>query len=256
MNKLWQPQTGEYEIETDVYSGPLDLLLDLIQKAELDITKLAIAQVTDQFLEYIQLHRDTNPDYISAFMVTAAKLIQIKSEALLPHPPVHEEEEDIGESLAQQLMLYRQIKQQAHWLDERISANLRSYVHVPQSFPTTTKVDLSGLSLQDLVEALMNLIAQQASPTVSTMIGIPKVTLKQKVQEILAILHKTEQTSFQTLVGDDHSRINTIIVFLAILELVKQDIIKTEQSNIFADIFISAKDKLHTIHEAEFTFED
>jgi len=256
VNKLWQPQTGEYEIETDVYSGPLDLLLDLIQKAELDITKLAIAQVTDQFLDYIQLHRDTNPDYISAFMVTAAKLIQIKSEALLPHPPVHEEEEDIGESLAQQLLLYRQIKRQARWLDERISTNMRCYVHVPQSFPTTIKVDMSGLGLQDLVEALLNLVSQQSSPPASTMIGIPKVTLKQKVQEILTVLHKTEQTSFQGLIGNDHSRLNAIIVFLAILELVKQDLIKTEQSNIFADIKIFAKEKLHTMQEAEFTIED
>jgi segregation and condensation protein A len=256
MNKLWQPQTDEYEIETDVYSGPLDLLLDLIQKAELDITKLAIAQVTDQFLEYIQLHRDTNPDHISAFMVTAAKLIQIKSEALLPHPPVHEQEEDIGENLAQQLLLYRQIKQQARWLDERISANLRSYVHVPRSFPTTIKVDMAGIELQDLVEALMNLIAQQTSPTVNTMIGIPKITLRQKVQEILAILYNKEQTSFQTLVENDHSRINAIIVFLAILELVKQDLIKTEQSNIFADILIIASEKLHTNYQAEFNLED
>jgi len=88
------------------------------------------------------------------------------------------------------------------------------------------------------------------------MIGIPKVTLKQKVQEILTVLHKTEQTSFQVLIGNDHSRLNAIIVFLAILELVKQDLIKTEQSNIFADIKIFAKEKLLTMQEAEFTIED
>jgi segregation and condensation protein A len=256
MSKLWQPQTNAYEIDTDVYSGPLDLLLDLIQKAELDITKLAIAQVTDQFLEYIRSHRDTNPDYISAFMVTAAKLIQIKSEALLPHPPVHEEEEDPGESLAQQLILYRQIKQQAHWLDERIDAHLRSYVHVPQSFPTTIKVDLSGLELHDLVEALLNIVASETTPTVSSIISIPKVTLKRKVQEIISILHETKHTSFQTLVGNNHSRLNTIVVFLAVLELVKQDLVKIEQSCIFADILISAQESLLTNQEAEFSFED
>jgi len=135
---------------------------------------------------------------------------------------VHEEEEDLGESLAQQLILYRQIKQQAQWLNTRINANLRSYVHVPLSFTSTVKADLTGLGLQDLAEALENLLSAQTLADTSSLLSIPKLTLKQKVQEILTLLLKTDHVTFQALVGEDHSRLNIIVVFLAILELVKQ----------------------------------
>src|SRR5690606_2936891 len=121
MAKTWLRQTTQYEIETDLYSGPLDLLLDLIQKAELDITKLALAQVTDQFLAYIDAHRDLEADYISEFLIIAAKLVQIKSEALLPRPPAREDdEEDPGEALAYQLQMYKKVKDTAHWLGQRL----------------------------------------------------------------------------------------------------------------------------------------
>ena len=80
MAKLWLHQSDSYEITTEVYSGPLDLLLDLIQKAELDISKLALAQVTDQFLEYISANQNADPDYLSEFVSIAAKLVQIKSK--------------------------------------------------------------------------------------------------------------------------------------------------------------------------------
>ena len=88
MGKLWHRASDNYEIETELYSGPLDLLLDLIQKAELDITKLALAKVTDQFLAYVTLHKDVDPDFSSEFLVIASKLVQIKSEAMLPRPPI------------------------------------------------------------------------------------------------------------------------------------------------------------------------
>jgi hypothetical protein len=93
--------TGGYTVNTPVYEGPLDLLLQLIERAELDITAIALAAVTDQYLTYIRaLQNNARPDEISAFLVIATKLIQIKSEALLPRPPVREVgEEDPGESL-------------------------------------------------------------------------------------------------------------------------------------------------------------
>jgi len=256
VSKFWHNHSEEYEIATDVYSGPLDLLLDLIEKAELDITKLALAQVTDQFLEYIHEHQDADPEYISSFLLIASKLIQIKSEALLPHPPAREEEEDLGNTLAQQLRLYRQIKASAKWLNERINANLRNYVHVPETYTSIVKVDLSGIGLQDLVSALNNLLTQGDFSSSSSLISIPKITLKQKISEILHLLQNTEQTSFQTLVGDDRSRLNIIVVFLAILELVKQNLVKIDQSETFADIQISAQEDLSNFVDAEISIED
>src|SRR5437867_8934159 len=89
-----------YKVQTPDYEGPLDLLLDLIERAELDITSVSLATVTDQYLAYIKNLEQVNADEISAFLVIAAKLLQIKSEALLPRPPARAPgEEDIGRSL-------------------------------------------------------------------------------------------------------------------------------------------------------------
>ena len=95
-------QTEGYKINTEVYSGPLDLLLQLIEKAELDITRLSLAQVTDQYLEYMHHLETQDPAEVSAFLVIAAKLVQIKSAALLPRQtiPSLQVEEDPGEALA------------------------------------------------------------------------------------------------------------------------------------------------------------
>ncbi len=102
---------------TPVYEGPLDLLLQLIEKAELDITKLSLAIVTDQFLDYIKNIPENSIENVSSFLVIASRLIQIKSEAILPRPPVREPGEiDPGEALAQQLITYKRFKELANFL--------------------------------------------------------------------------------------------------------------------------------------------
>src|SRR3970282_2140475 len=101
-------QAHAYQVSTPVYEGPLDLLLELIERAELDITRLALAQVTDQYLEYLRVLQHHNAAEVSAFLVIAARLLQIKSAALLPRPPIDHlgsDEEDPAEALARQLIL-------------------------------------------------------------------------------------------------------------------------------------------------------
>ncbi|MFZ3070326.1 MAG: segregation/condensation protein A [Anaerolineaceae bacterium] len=257
MGKPWARQSDNYEIDTEVYSGPLDLLLDLIQKAELDITKLAIAQVTDQFLAYIEENHGLDPEYISEFLVIASKLIQIKSEALLPRPPIHvEDEEDIGEALAQQLLIYREIKNTSSWLSARAAVNLRGYLHVAKSYPINIQFDLAGMDINNLIQAIENMLIQDQVLPASSVISIPKLTLRKKVQEILVTLHDVPNTTFHSLLGQDSSRLNIIVVFLAILELVKQDMIFTEQVGVFSDILITPNEKLLQSDEAELTIED
>jgi segregation and condensation protein A len=109
MFKETQFQDGSlYQVITPVYEGPLDLLLHLIERAELDITKLALAEVTDQFLEHLGQIQEQKAEEVSAFIVIASRLVQIKSEVLLPRPPIREPgEEDPGEALAQQLIAYK-----------------------------------------------------------------------------------------------------------------------------------------------------
>jgi len=124
-------QMNTYIVNTPVYEGPLDLLLQLIERAELDITKLALAQVTDQYLEHLHNMQEQTPEEVSAFLVIATKLIQIKSEALLPRPPVREPgEEDIGEALALQLVKYKRYREIADLLARREAAELHTYLRL------------------------------------------------------------------------------------------------------------------------------
>src|SRR3990170_2755668 len=102
-----------YEVRLPVFEGPLDLLLHLIEREELDITKVALAQVTDQYLAYLAMLKEVEVQVLTDFLVVAAKLLLIKSQALLPKPPpsvLDEEEEDIGDELARQLRVYKQFK--------------------------------------------------------------------------------------------------------------------------------------------------
>ncbi|MFA5612785.1 MAG: segregation/condensation protein A [Anaerolineaceae bacterium] len=257
MAKLWLHQSDSYEITTEVYSGPLDLLLDLILKAELDISKLALAQVTDQFLEFIENNKSADPDYLSEFLIIASKLVQIKSEALLPRPPLRsEDEEDIGETLARQLIIYREIKKTTEWLSDRMNRNLRCHLHIPQVYPANVQLDLSGLSLTDLILALENLANQQISIPESARISIPQMTLRMKVEEILHLLRTEQKTSFSEILGDSPDRLKTIVVFLAILELVKQNLIKTDQDVTFGDIILTPEQELFTTDEAGLQIEE
>jgi len=247
-----------YQVDTEVYSGPLDLLLDLIQRAELDITKLSLAKVTDQYIEYIESMQLISASDISEFLVIAAKLIQIKSEALLPRPVLREEgEEDLGEALARQLILYRQIKNSAIWLKEREEKGLRTYLHVERPYLANINVDMSDISIIDLVKSLNILYTSEADlRALGTVITIPKITFKRKIQSIMHELSTQNNLSFLSLVGNDRSRLNLLVVFLAILELVKQNYIITQQNSIFGDFSIAPTEKITRNDEIDLSLDD
>ena len=103
---------SSYQVATEVFQGPLDLLLQLIERAELDISKLALSEVTDQFLDHMKQLTDRRVERVSEFLLVATRLMQIKSEALLPRPVVRlPDEEDPGEALVQQLIIYKRYKE-------------------------------------------------------------------------------------------------------------------------------------------------
>lgn len=247
-----------YQIETEIYEGPLDLLLDLIQKSELDITALSLAKVTDKFLSYIKNLTLKSADNLSEFLIIAAKLVQIKSEALLPRPPVRDDgEENLGEKLAQQLRLYRQIKQTAFWLNERTDQQLKSYLRLSNNYQVNVKFDIGDFTVNDLVDSIRSIYLEEEEITgLGTVISIQKITIKKRVQTIINLLTKEKIINFSKVLNGNNSRLNVIIVFLAVLELIKQDFIKTSQLDLFSDIQIEATDKLDLINEFELALED
>ena len=232
-------QTEGYRINIPLYEGPLDLLLDLIEKAQLDITKLALAQVTDQYLDYLRNLADSNAAEVSAFLVIAARLVLIKSAALLPHQVSsdHPMEIDDGEALAHQLIQYRRFKQLAAWLADRENANLRTYLRLAAPAPRyDPRLDIEDISLDDLVKLAYQVFIGKADlPALSKVVSMQRITIQEKIQAIIDILRRDGSTSFRTLAGS-HTKLEIVITFLAMLELIKRSFIEVEQTDLFGDI--------------------
>ena len=246
-----------YNVHTPVYDGPLDLLLNLIERTELDITTVSLAMVTDQYLVHINSMEELLADEISAFLVIASKLIQIKSEALLPRPPTREPgEEDAGQSLVDQLKLYKRFKEIGGWLNARQQANLRTYLRIAPPPKVEPKLDLSNITLEKLVAAAEEAFAKEkAKKPLATVIAAPRVTIREKIDMITNIMKDMQRASFSSLTKDSTSRLEIVVTFLAMLELIKRYRVQAHQEGLFSEIELDRMEEWKEDEEIEIEFE-
>lgn len=229
-----------YTVRLPVYEGPLDLLLELIERAELDITKIALAQVTDQYLAHLRQMTERDLGDLASFLVVAARLLQIKSEALLPRPPEREPgEEDPGDALARQLILYRQFKQAAFHLAARLEAGLHTYARLAPPPRAEPHLDLGNLNLEDLRRTMQQVLtAARAEPQLADSVTAPRVNIRHKIALIFEALRRTGRMEFRELLRRSRSRLEVVVSFLAVLELIKQRQVQARQERLFDDIEI------------------
>ncbi|MGD8554796.1 MAG: segregation/condensation protein A [Anaerolineales bacterium] len=246
-----------YEVQLPVYEGPLDLLLDLIERAELEISKVSLAIVADQYLDYLRKVPEHKLEDLASFLVVAARLLQIKSESLLPRPPVREPgEEDPGDALARQLVAYKKYKQIAMLLDQRHRAGLRSYLRLSPVALPEPKLDLGTVQLEDLRQALLDALSvTPSSPELDKVVAPIRVRLKDQIHLIIDTLRKKGRTSFRKLVKKASTRLEIVISFLAILELIKLEQVKAEQQELFGDIEILPGAEWKQDQDVEFELE-
>jgi segregation and condensation protein A len=232
-------QAGRYNVQTPLYEGPLDLLLRLIERAELDITALALAQVTEKYLQYIRA-MDVGVEEISAFLVVAARLLQIKSEALLPRPPVRAPgEEDVGAALVEQLKIYRRYKEIASWLHGREEAGLRTYLRLAPPPKLEPRLDLSNITTAELLAAAEAAFAsERRKQELGTVISVPKITIRAKIAMIADLLAENRQAAFGQLLPEKPTRLEIVVTFLALLELIKRYRVAARQESLFGNIDI------------------
>ena len=235
-------QTQTYTVTTPVYEGPLDLLLQLIERAELDITRLALAQVTQQYLDHINEIREKAAEEVSAFVVIAAKLIQIKSEVLLPRRPerdASEEEEDPGEALARQLIAYKRYKEIAQFLEARAANGFATYVRLAAPPKVEGKLDLQGWGLPELVGAAHEVFQlREPSQPLDSVVAKPQVTIREKITDIVSTIRDFGRATFRGILRGVHTRLDVVVSFLALLELVKRHRVAATQDRNFSDIVI------------------
>ena len=232
-----------YEIKLDVFEGPLDLLLYLIRKNEIDIYNIPIALITGQYLSYLDMMRSLNLDLAGEYLVLASTLIHIKSKLLLP-PAEGEGEEEEGEDpraeLVQQLLEYQAFKEAALSLGGRPLLERDVFTRGAASEEEQTTVEeaddaLLEVDIFELVTAFRRIVAGLAREE-DLEIDMEKMSLTDTINEIMERLSEEGQITFSDLLGDRTDRRRIIYTFLAILELMKLRMVRAYQSGPFGAI--------------------
>ncbi len=230
-----------YSVKTQAFEGPLDLLLHLIKKNEIDIYDIPIADITRQYLEYLEIMKTLNLDVAGEFLVVAATLLHIKSRMLLPVPEEPEQdEEDPRADLVRQLLEYQSIKEAAFSLDKREMLDRDVFVRkaFPEEFEVEERdVDLEGLTLFGLIEAFKKVIAELPEEAAHEVFA-ERVSISDKISLILEALDMEDNVSFYDLLKGARRRQDVIVTFLAILELIKLKMIKAHQAQACGPIWV------------------
>lgn len=231
-----------YTVKTEQFEGPLDLLLGLIEKNELDITEVSLAAVADQYVEYIESSADISIENMADFLSVAAKLLLLKSRALLPTLELDEEEEDEIEDLEEQIKWYKKFKEVSEEIGKRLENENRSYAR--KAFIGTEKFfspDLSRLELtvRDIRAAFGRVLAAIPDPEkLKEKIISRTIRLEEKVNQLRALIARKTKCLFSELSGRGRDRADTTITFLAVLELVRSRKVDARQEKLFTDIEI------------------
>ena len=221
------------------FEGPLDLLLSLIQEQKLNITEIAIAQVTEQFLSYVRTLEELDPTQLADYLSIAAKLLVIKSKAILPTLELEPEEEEVAKDLTSKLLLYQSFKESSFWLKRRDQEKKQSFTRTLvfeeriSFFPDTT------LTPDRLRERILKVVQ-----ALKELDNLPKarikeaISIQEKIDHLQTALSGQIETRLSELLSSAKNKSEVIVTFLALLELIKQKIFTVEQEALFTDVTI------------------
>ena len=224
-----------YDIHLDTFEGPLDLLLHLIKKNDLEINEIKIADITAEYLSYLDLMKELNIDVAGEFLVMASTIMQIKSKSLLPSDNEKDsEEDDPFDQLKNRLLEYQKYKEVGKLLSYKINENSQIYYR-PET--VISKQDfVLDVTIFDLMSSFRD--ALTALPDNIKEIMYQEIPIENKIREILDILEGKQYVSFTEILKLQNTRLALIVCFMAVLELVKNKQIVAKQSELFSEIRI------------------
>lgn len=225
------------EVFLDAFEGPLDLLLYLIKRQNLDILALPIANITQQYMEYIALMKELRLELAAEYLVMAAMLAEIKSRMLLPRPVEDSEEEDPRAELIRRLQEYERFKQAAGDINEmpRLERDMQE-VSILQTEVVEEK-KLPQVEMKDLIHALHQVL-RRAEMYASHAIQREPLSVRERMTHVLNSLVVDDFVEFGSLFSKDEGRSGVIVTFIAILELMKEQVIEIVQSEVYAPIYV------------------
>jgi segregation and condensation protein A len=235
-----------YQVELTGFQGPMDLLLYLIQKDEIDIYDIPISHITDQFIRHIEIMQMISLDQAGEFMAMAATLMVIKMKMLMPRhadPDDEDAEEDPRAELVRRLLEYKRFKEAATKLREREAE--RAQYHVRQArYPFTDQLELEPqlrIELYDLLSALAGVLDRVQAAPVHRVVREP-YTVEEKIDWILGAVADRPTVRFEECFADDAIRMEVIVTFIAILELVKRGRLGVFQTEARGPLWLKARD--------------
>lgn len=234
------------EINTAKFQGPLGVLLKLIEQEEMDITEIALAKIADEYLEYVESSPNIDADEMADFLVMAARLLYIKSKALLPYLISAEEEEDIAE-LEKQLKMYKEFVEASAKIAELVGRKkfLFSPVALTKNFRRVKKEvpkfkapkNITAVLLHDRFSELVERLKVTEEKLEEKKLE-PKISIEERISHIRGLLSKKIRFSFSKFLQNAKSRTEVIVSFLAVLELAKQRELFFEQEELFSEIHV------------------
>ena len=237
-------QTDGIQLTLPYFEGPLDLLLHLIEREELDITSVALVAVADQYMQMLRQNDQLNVDALADFIWIGARLLLIKSRALLPKPPAvdgEQEEEDPADELARQLIEYKLFKEAAGNMRAIETAGLHSYPRIapPPELPPPPGLDGVTLDLlREMVEVALTRKPADKEQHHHAVIRPHKFTVREKITYLREKLAAEGRVSFRGVIEACATRMEIIVSFMAVLELIKSRVLEAEQDATFADIML------------------
>ncbi len=235
------------QFQTEKFNGPLDLLLALIEQEELDITEISLAKIADEYVRYIKTATDINPEQIADFLVVAAKLLYIKSKALLPYLATPEEDEEARE-LEEQLRMYKEFLEASAQIEKRLAKKqflfMRDYgksgrrrrLFLDKSF--SPPQGLTKEKLKEYFQYLLGTIVGEEEELREERIEY-KISIEERIAYIQQALLERICFSFSQIVSAAKNKTEVIVNFLAVLELAKQKELRFEQADLFQEIIIN-----------------
>lgn len=241
--RKWNPENPHpYTVRLETFEGPLDLLLHLIRKNELDIMDIPIALITEQYLEYLKLMKELNLDVAGDYLLMASTLLHIKSKMLLPISAEEEEEggDDPRVELVRKLLEYQKFKEAAGELQKRPLKGRDIFVRsVPPDLEEPQEEGKMEVSLFDLLEVFRQVLSK-VKPETFHEVMLESITVEERIQEIVFLLQREKRSmAFHLLFPERASRRLIVITFLAVLELVKMKQIRVFQMAPFETIRVS-----------------
>ena len=227
----------DYTVQIEVFEGPLDLLLHLIRKQEVDIYDIPISEITDKYFRYVQVMKDLNVTVAGEFIAMAATLIHIKSRLLLPSDPTAAEEElDPREQLFQQLLEHEKFKRAADMLHELETVELSVWPRGENEFEEEEQESVSA-TVYDMIHAFHEVVERYKEQIVIEVEHDP-VTVEEKIAEIRRLLKVQQEILFSFFFKHKISRLHLAVTLVALLELAKSREIQLLQKGVFEDIRI------------------